>query len=163
MSSKTTQISTCPNPVGDVVRNNTFSKALAAGMFALTFMAGTAAEAGPSSCPVFTAAMVDAAAMVVPLADDVAIVTPTPVDDPSAPRIECRITSRSGSSFVVFVQDFSERALVFGSKFSDTLGATITELEASVDEGLTKAELHACRAQVLQSFVWNQYCAPAMP
>ena len=29
-------------------------------------------------------------------------------------------------------------------------------------ENLTKGEAHACRAQILASFVWSQYCEPLL-
>lgn len=159
LSSKTTQIGTFPNSGGDVVRKNTFFKALAAGVFSLSLIGGSAAEAGQSrGCPVFNAAMVDAAALVVNLG--VNVMVGRVLDDPSTGTIECRISQTFGSGiFAVEVND--DEVFVSGSS---RVGSTIqTRLSSSDRGGLSLRERHACRAQVLRSFVWQQYCAPELP
>lgn len=159
MSSKITQFGSSANSVGDVVRKNTLFKALAAGIFSLSLIGGSAAEAGQSrGCPVFNAAMVDAAAMVVNLSRNVTV--SSLIDDPSTGTIECDIQAIFGSSsFSVEVND--DEVFVSGSS---RVGSTIqTRLSSSDRGGLSLRERHACRAQVLRSFVWQQYCAPELP
>ncbi len=116
------------------------------------------------ACPVFTAAMVDAAAMVVDLKDDPSI-SVFSFDEPSTAFLNCTITrSISGSDFKRFSVDVNDDeegdVQVSGSTI---IGGVFNRVFASSARRLSVAELHACRAQVLQSLVWNQYCAPELP
>ena len=165
MFSKTTQITTCPNSVGDVVRKNTFFKALAAGVFSLSLISGPAAEAGQSTCPVFNSAMVDAAAVHVPLRT----ITFAGSDDvPSTGALFCDLVASFGVSdfrFSIEVEDDDGPSSAGLSVSRTENGQTeiIVNQRGPSGRRLSVAEAHACRAQVLKSLVWNQYCAPALP
>ena len=109
------------------------------------------------SCPAFNSTQVDATMMAINISqiDPLGIVT---VDFPSDPFLECVITTDENNDFLVAVGDRGEgnEVLLLG----ELGGGAILRTRV---QGLTTAELHACRAQVLGTFVWNQYCAPALP
>lgn len=115
-------------------------------------------------CPVFTAAMVDAAAMVVELADDPSIFV-SAFDEPSTAFLNCSITRLIGETvskrFSVDVNDDEEGDVQVSA--SSRIGGVFNRILGSSARRLSVAELHACRAQVLQSLVWNQYCAQELP
>ncbi len=137
--------------------NTLIFKALALGLLSLALISGPAVAAGPANCPAFNAAMVDAAAM----ASDLVNVDPPEIlsDNPAGPSISCRFFTDLGF-FDVAVG--VEVGVVAVTGFSEIGGGFTTRLH-SVLVGLTRAEVLACRAQVLQSFVWNQHCAPFLP
>ena len=113
------------------------------------------AIAGGGGCPAFTSAMVDAAWLAIEYSQ------PEPpvggaIDNPSVPTIGCQLTNDVGNQFSVGVG--SGVALLEGNAANSPVP---TLLRTRVDN-LTKAEQHACRAQVLSSFVWNQYCKPVL-
>ena len=116
------------------------------------------------ACPVFTAAMVDAAAMVVDLKDDPSI-SVFAFDEPSTAFLNCSIARSLGETdfkrFSVDVNDDEEGDVQVSG--STIIGGVFNRVLASSARRLSVAELHACRAQVLQSLVWNQYCAPELP
>lgn len=159
MSSKTSQFGSFAHSAGHVVRKNRLFKALAAGVFSLSLIGGSAAEAGQSrGCPVFNAAMVDAAALVVNLGRNVTV--GRVLDEPSTGTIECRIFQTFGSStFQVEVND--EEVFVTGRSIVG--GSIQTNLSSSDRGGRSLRVRHACRAQVLRSFVWREFCAPELP
>ena len=104
-------------------------------------------------CPALTSAMVDAAWLAFEYSQ------PEPpvggaIDDPSEPIIGCQLTSEVGEQVTVSVGD--GEALLFGHGQNSP---TPTYLRTRVFN-LTRSEQHACRAQVLTSFVWSQYCKP---
>ena len=109
---------------------------------------------------IFNTAMVDAAAMAILLGRNVGPPTSV-IDDPSSGTIECRLEMTTGSvsrRFTVEVND--DEVFVSAISIAPTFNSI---LQSSDRGGLSVGELHACRAQVLQSFVWNQYCAPELP
>ena len=73
-------------------------------------------------------------------------------DDPSVASISCRITNDVGDNYVVDIE--RPEALLLSAGPGAVLRTRVF--------GLTTGQAHACRAQVLQSFVWNQHCAPAL-
>ena len=153
---KISQFGCFPNSVGDVVRKSSFCKALAAGVFSLSLIGGPAAAAGKSACPAFTSAMIDSAAMVALLAQGNVIVN---AKDDITPVVvtECQISKNSGvgvtfRSFTVEVNDDE----IFVTGRADLGNGLLSTILRSDGRGETAAVLHACRAQVLQSFVWNQ-------
>ena len=124
-------------------------------LFSLSFGSGHAVARGNGGCPALTSAMVDAAWLAIDYSQ------PEPpfggaVDDPSEPRIACQLTNDAGNVFIVGVADG-----VAGVEGRSNQVDTPTLLRTRVDN-LTKAEAHACRAQILASFVWSQYCEPLL-
>jgi hypothetical protein len=79
------------------------------------------------------------------------------IDEPSEPRISCQLTNDVGNQFTVVVENGV--ALVQGHGENEPFSPAL--LRTRVD-GLTKGEEHACRAQILASFVWSQYCRPVL-
>jgi hypothetical protein len=78
------------------------------------------------------------------------------IDDPSVPTIGCQLTNDIGNQF---------RVIVAGGDASvegNAENSPVPTLLRTAVGNLTKAEQHACRAQVLSSFVWNQYCKPVL-
>ncbi len=139
------------------MKKTSIFKALALGLLSLALPIGSAQAAGPANCPAFNAAMVDAAALAARLPP-----LPPPLfgiqDDPQLPRIQCLFNTQNGG-FGVEVNVIPDRASAFGENVT---GADVTTV-SSVSDDLSKAQLHACRSQVLQSLVWNQHCAPNLP
>jgi len=104
-----------------------------------------------NGCPAFNSSMIDAAWLAVDYSQ------PGPpeayyYDVPSIPALYCFVRNDSDHVFKIYIQD--EVAEVFGH---GEFGISPTLMRTRVD-GLSKNELHACRAQVLGSFVWKQYC-----
>jgi hypothetical protein len=81
------------------------------------------------------------------------------MDEPSGGTISCSLVTDDGATFDVLV-DPDDTRLVGASA-----GAQLRTVIGPAANGsqLTPGELHACRGQVLQSFVWNQHCAPFLP
>lgn len=123
------------------------------------------AAAGGPNCPAFTSEMVDAAAMAFGL-------PPGSMgqarDDATAPSICCRFErppSAGGGLFLIDVNDgTAQEALVLGRNRTEGEPQINFRTQlSSFAEGLSTGEGHGCRAAVLQSFVWNHYCASALP
>ena len=125
-------------------------KALALGLLSHALISGPAEAAGPASCPAYSASMVDAAALHALLDDITSILAE---DDPSVPTVACQIFTNFGS-FLVAV--FSGTATVAGS---NTSGGFV----GNESTGLTRGQEHACRAQILQTWVWNEHCVLGLP
>ena len=133
--------------------------ALALALLPQVLISGSAVAAGPGRCPVFNAAMVDAAALVsvLYLVDPPASIS----DDPSIPALICRFDTMNGDFHVnVNLSPSPAEAFVEASNSLNTDHETIV---FATEDGLTDGELHACRAQVIQTLVWNQHCAPFLP
>ena len=134
-------------------------KDLALGLASVALLTGPAG-ASPN-CPAFNAGMVDATMMVLDLSQMEPIVPFDLVDSPSEPFILCQFVDAANppSFFRVFVGvpvgEVEGEAEVRG----DRRDGTDNQLR-TIAFDLSTAQLHACRAQVLQSFVWNRYCAP---
>lgn len=136
----------------------------AAAVAGLSVLSAPAAAGGPN-CPAFTTEMVDAAAMALGLPPEA---MGEARDDVSAPSIYCRFErppSAGGGLFVIDVNDGgTHEALILGqNRTEDEPESNFRTQLYSFAEGLTTGEKHGCRAAVLQSFVWNRYCAPALP
>jgi hypothetical protein len=122
------------------------------------------AGAGGPDCPAFTTEMVDAAAMAFRLPPGT---MGEARDDVRGPSIYCRFErppSAGGGVFVVDVNDTNaQEAFVLGqNRTEDEPTINFRTQLASFADGLSTGQGHGCRAAVLQSFVWNQYCVPAM-
>lgn len=108
------------------------------------------ADAG-GGCPAFSSSMIDAAWLAVDYSQ------PGPpeayfYDEASGPDLYCWIRNDSYNIFKIFIG--RGEAEVYGhSEF----GISPTLLRTRLD-GLSKTELRACRAKVLGSFVWQQFC-----
>jgi hypothetical protein len=109
---------------------------LAAAVVGLSVLSAPAAAGGPN-CPAFTTEMVDAAAMAFGL--------------PPGAMGEAR---DDGSADEAFVRG--------QNRTEDEPTINFRTQLRSFAEGLTAGEGHGCRAAVLQSFVWNNYCASAL-
>jgi hypothetical protein len=89
-------------------------------------------------------------------------------DDVGAPSIYCRFErppSAGGGRFLIDVNDGSaHEAFIFGqNRTEDDPEVNYRTQLGSFAESLTTGEEHGCRAAVLQSFVWNHYCASVLP
>lgn len=133
-------------------------KALAIGLLLQALVSGPAVAAGPTLCPAFNSAMVDAAAM----ASQLRFPEP-PVNlsfGPGSLSIRCTFNTAFGG-FNVSVGNFGNEAVVSGSNSNQPIRDTT--LLSSVVEDVSRVELSACVAQVLQSWVWNHLCEPFLP
>ena len=119
---------------------------------------------GKTSCPAFNSGMVDAAAMAFGLYPGgySSIVVE---DDPTIPVIYCNMLG-SPSPLIEFRADvnYSE------PNYAEVRGEGIVEDDPNYDTflnsaagQLSKAQMRACRAEILKSFVWKNYCAPSLP
>ena len=137
-------------------------KALVIGLLSLAVFGEPASASEPrTSCPAFTAAMIDATALVMELREDVALAG-KPSADPATPDIACALTlglSLGRGEFDVEVGAGVARVRATSRGLTSEFGPIV--LHARRDD-LTPRQEHACRAQVLQSFVWNQFCAPGL-
>jgi hypothetical protein len=113
-----------------------------------------------SACPAFTPAMVDAGAMALKLYRGVNV---TAEDDPTIPSIFCHIEEGVINTFSVEV-NYSEpySAFVWGSGRAEDDPDFDTQLYSDAEQ-LSLGQMHACRAALRRSFVWKNYCAPALP
>jgi len=127
------------------------------GLVSAVSFSGTVNAKGSDAggCPAFSSAMVDAAW----LATDYSQPEPPvggAIDDPSEPRIGCQLTNDAGNQFTVGVG--GGEALLYGNGENTPTG---TSLRTRVFN-LTQGEEHACRAAILSSWVWRQYCRPTL-
>jgi len=128
---------------------------LVLGILSLALISMPAYANGNGGCPAFNASMVDAAM----LAADLSQVDPLfggAEDSPKDASIMCWWAADGGGGFVVEVGN--GEAQVIGLAPTPGDGET-GKLRTAVFD-LSQAQQHACRAQVLQSFVWKQYCKP---
>ena len=143
------------------MKKTSIFKALALGLLSGALPLGSAHAAGPSNCPAFNAAMVDAAAL---SAKDISTnpAVQSAVDDPSTGSIECSVITVMPNSgfFTVIVDGVVGDALISATNTSSG-GGDITIFRNGVD-GLSAGQAQACRGQVLQTWVWNQICASAV-
>jgi len=113
-----------------------------------------------SDCPAFTPAMIDAAAMAFRLWQGVGV---RAEDDPTIPTISCHLTEGGINHFVLEVNlSGLNSAFVYGEHQAEGDPNFDTELY-SYAEDLSLGQMNACRRAVLKSFVWKNYCAPALP
>ena len=114
--------------------------------------------AAGQACPVFTSEMIDAAAMASNLSRNGSY-NGTASYDPVWPNIRCEFQSASLSeSFAIRINTGEEAGLasVYGI-FSDPATSDLTHL-ASSGQLTSQAEVRACIAEALRSFVWNNFC-----
>lgn len=126
-------------------------------LLSLALMAVPAYAANGGGCPAFNAGMVDAAM----LTADLSQIDPLEgfaEDSPMDGTIACGWVADGDGAFIVEVGN--GEAQVIGLAPTPGDGET-GKLRTAVFD-LTPAEQHACRAQVLRSFVWQQYCKPLM-
>jgi hypothetical protein len=104
--------------------------------------------------------MVDAAAMAYGLYPGDRVVAE---DDPTFPVIYCHIDEETGLPFNSFSVDVNSSelyaAFVIGKRLVETEPHVDTQL-SSFAEQLSLGQMRACRAAILRSFVWKNYCAP---
>ena len=113
---------------------------------------------GASACPAFTSAMVDAAAMAFGLSSQ--RVNFTAGDDPTTPEIFCHAVSDGGADNFILEVNYSEPNWVVVWGWSAREGEPgETELFSEAEQ-LSSSQMRACRAAILKTFVWNNYCAP---
>ena len=116
---------------------------------------------GASACPAFTSAMVDAAAMAFKLYPGVHVIAE---DDPTIPSIFCQIDSQGVNGFRVEVNDPElYYAFVMGWGRRESSSNDFDTQLYSEAEQLSWGQMRACRAAILKSFVWKNYCAPELP
>ncbi len=122
-----------------------------------SIVGGPTLTAGAVDCPAFTAEMADAALLSMNInGNSVTANVGLVFDDRSASEIFCTISD------VPFTRVFQV--------FADPIGAGVgVGIPSSSFVGhhvlspLTDQEFRACRSEVLKSFAWKQYCAPALP
>lgn len=114
-----------------------------------------------ADCPAFTTEMVDAAAMAFSLYPGIDV--DTVEDNPSVPSISCILREEgAGARFVVDVNSSGDGDVhVQGIGRMEDTPDYDTHLFSGADE-LSLTEISACRKLVLKSFVWKNYCAPAL-
>lgn len=105
-------------------------------------------------CPVFTSEMVDAAFLAIDYSEENPPLGGA-IDDPREPRIGCVLTNDAGNQFRVGVGDGEAGVEAFDTAVTDT---TLRTKRFNLSPG----ESHACRAQILGSFVWREYCKPLL-
>jgi hypothetical protein len=115
-----------------------------------------------ADCPAFTAGMVDAT-MLATQHNQEESVDGLAVDLPTEPLIYCRFVNKDWGYFEVFVGYYEDEeiqgneARLYGRSPlpRDTLMTTRVF-------PLSEADLHTCRAQVLKSHVWKNFCRSLM-
>ena len=127
-----------------------------AGLISIFSLGGNALAQG-GGCPAFTSAMVDAAWLAINYSQSEPPVG-VAVDVPSK-GIYCQLRNDVQNLFWVEVGREDGVALVVGFGENEPFAPAL--LRTRVD-GLTRAEEHACRAQIRSSFAWNRYCKPVL-
>ena len=117
---------------------------------------------GNSACPAFTTEMVDAAAMAFGLTPDRAV-TISVGDDPSVPTIYCNIVGAPSIDRFDLEVNSSMTYVYGGHRAEEDPPLDFSAELFSYGEQLSVSQMHACRSAILRSFVWRNYCAPALP
>ncbi len=133
----------------------TIFKALALGLLSYAWVSGADAA---TNCPAFNTAMVDAAYMAADVSG-----TPNSVDatnDSSSGTISCLIATDGDFIVSVFADDIELLGHHPDSSADETELRTRVLPDELDQDFFTPAQVHACRGEVLQSFVWSLYCAP---
>ena len=133
----------------------TIFKALALGLLSYAWASGAAAA---TTCPAWNTAMVDATFMVLDVSG-VPLGSVEAEDHPSTGRIRCFISTDDGQGTLeIDVGVLEDGTLLEG--FNPFVGKMRTKVGPNAGgPELTPGEMHACRAEVLQSFPWTQHCA----
>ena len=132
----------------------TIFKALALGLLSNAWVSGAAAG---TNCPAFNTAMVDATYMAADVSGPV--VSVEAMDDPSGGTIECTLVTDGGGDFIVSVTTGDIELVAHHPDGAGDETELRTRILLDEEEFFTPTQLHACRGEVLQSFVWNQHCA----
>ena len=135
-------------------------RAMALGLLSTLVSIGPVAYGGSRTCPAFTAGMVDASALLMFLDPDEVVVAIVR-DNPADASIACELSStETDRTFSVGVGDglgctgLEKRAFILVQEVNN--GPFV--IHAVSPNCIPAGQAHACRAEVLQSFVWNQYC-----
>ena len=146
-------------------------KALALALLPLTLFAAPVYASDGGGCPAFNSGMVDAAMMATDYSQQDPLIGGAQ-DSPAAASIVCFWETDADASFFVRVGICEgECGSGAGKGEAQIIGISPDDLAPGVDYStllrtrvfnLSRAQQHACRAQVLQSFVWQQYCKPLM-
>ena len=113
-------------------------------------------------CPAFTSSMIDGAFLATEYNQEEPV-SGIAVDYPYIPGLFCEFVNQDGGYYVVFV-GYHDSDVNPGNKahlYARSPRVRNTILRTYVYD-LSEAEMHACRAQVMGSFVWKQYCRPLM-
>ncbi len=125
-------------------------------------LTASAFAGGPNSCPWFDTGMVNAAALMADVNPFGSTVTRV-VSDPATPETLCWADSNTGRSlFLSAGPDPDQSDPSIHEAFLHAVGPGSITL-GRAGGPLTPAQSHARRTQILQSFVWNTVCAPALP
>ncbi|MGB5179494.1 MAG: hypothetical protein WBP44_12275 [Gammaproteobacteria bacterium] len=126
------------------------------------FQADNCYAGNKTPCPAFNTGMVDAAAMAFGLSPG-AYTSIAVENDPTLPMIYCKIIG-APTSFVFRADvNYSDPnyAEVFGKGSIEDDPDYDTRLYSDALQ-LSPAQMRACRTEILKSFVWKNYCAPAL-
>ena len=144
-------------------------KSFAVLSFTLIAVPAYAAEGG--GCPAFNAGMVDAAMLATDYSQQNPLIGGAE-DSPADASIVCFWETVADASFFVRVGICEgECGSGAGKGEAQIIGISPDDLAPGADYStllrtrvfnLTRAQQQACRAQVLRSFVWQQYCKPLM-
>jgi len=144
-------------------------KSFALLLFTLIAVPAHAADGG--GCPAFNAGMVDAAMLATDYSQQNPLIGGAE-DSPADASIVCYWETDAEASFFVRVGICEgECGSGAGKGEAQIIGISPDDLAPGADYStllrtrvfhLTRAQQHACRAQVLRSFVWQQYCKPLM-
>ena len=117
---------------------------------------------GPSACPAFTTGMIDAAAMAFGLSPGAGLSVAVE-DDPNTPSISCIIVEALPNIFELEVNSSDPYSAFVRGQHAQEGGDNLNAELFSYGEQLSVGQMHACRAVILRSFVWKNYCAPLLP
>ena len=129
------------------------------------------ATAGSAKCPVWTAVIIDSFAadgflLSSRFEASPPVVTEPPLDDPTIPKMSCKLLNEESQGYFRLVLGhilpWNSSPNQVTLEVGDNYGSVTKYLHQSWPEGDVGAA-HACRAEVLQSFIWNQFCAPELP
>lgn len=112
-------------------------------------------------CPAFTSDMVDAAFLATEYNQEEPV-EGMAVDHPDLPFLFCEFVNNDDGYYVVFVGHNNKEPVGNKAHLYARSPRVRNTLLRTYLYHLSGAELHACRAQVVASFVWKQYCVPLM-
>jgi hypothetical protein len=143
---------------------------LIAGLLLFALIALPAYASG-GNCPAFNSSMIDAAFLATDFSQQNPLVG-SAEDSPADARIACYLETDAEAVFLLFVGICEgECGAGAGKGEAQLIGLSPDDMAPGADYStqlrtrvfsLTRAEQHACRAQVLASFTWNQHCKPLM-
>ena len=129
------------------------------------------AYAVAGGCPAFNSSMIDAAFLAIDYSQQNPLVG-TAEDSPADASINCYLQTDADAVFLLRVGICEgECGAGAGKGEAQIIGLSPDDMAPGADYStqlrtrvfsLTRAEQQACRAQVLASFTWKQYCKPLM-